>query len=87
VDDYDEPPTVDITIKVNTEKKQFSAIEFFTGNGAFVVIVLKKLQTEIFEHLGIANVNKKVDKWLDYLLQVTTSRAQDKLVNIFKQGR
>jgi hypothetical protein len=41
-DEGDEPPTVDITIKknakkkptkVNTEKKTFSAIETFTGNG------------------------------------------------------
>jgi hypothetical protein len=49
------------------------------------VIILKKLQTEIFEQLGIANV--KVDEQLDYLLQVTTSHARDHLVNIFKQGR
>jgi hypothetical protein len=57
VDKGDEPPTVDITIKknvnkkmtkVNTDKKTFSAIETFTGNGAFVVTVLKKLQTKIF---------------------------------------
>jgi hypothetical protein len=56
VEDGDEPPMVDITIKKNpwkkatkdnTEKKQFSAIETFTGNrGGFIVIVLKKLQTE-----------------------------------------
>jgi hypothetical protein len=63
--------------KDNTEKKQFLAIETFTGNGAFVVIILKKLQTEIFEHLGIVNNNKKVDEHLDYLFQVTTSHARD----------
>jgi hypothetical protein len=63
------------------------AIETFTGNGAFVVTVLKKLQTEIFEHLGISNVPKKVDDCLDYLLQVTTGHARDQLVGIFKQGR
>jgi hypothetical protein len=71
VDDSDEPLMVDITIKKNplkkatkdnTKKKQFLAIETFTGNGDFLMIILKKLQTEIFEHLGIANVNKKVDK-------------------------
>jgi hypothetical protein len=64
VDEGDEPPTVDImikmnakkkTAKVNTEKKTFSAIETFTGNGAFIVTVLNRLQTEIFEHLGILN--------------------------------
>jgi hypothetical protein len=97
MDESDEPRMVDITIKKNpskkatkdnTEKKQFSAIETFTGNRASVVIVLKnKLQTEIFEHLGITHVNKKVDEQLDYLLQITTSHAQDQLVNIFKQGR
>ena len=52
VDEGDEPPTVDImikknvkkkTTKVNTDKKTFSAIETFTGNGAFVVTILKKL--------------------------------------------
>jgi hypothetical protein len=74
VDDIDEPPTVDITIKKNllkkptkdnTEKKPFSAmIETFTRNGAFVVTVLKKMQTEIFEHLGITNNHKKVDERL-----------------------
>jgi hypothetical protein len=36
--------------------------------------VLKTAQTEIFEHLGIANNH-------------TTGRARDLLVNIFKQGR
>jgi hypothetical protein len=58
VDEGGEPQTVDImikknlkkkTTKVNTEKKTFSAIETFTGNGAFVVTVLKRIQTEIFE--------------------------------------
>jgi hypothetical protein len=81
VDKGDEPLTVDITIKkntkkkltkVNTEKKTFSAIETFTGNGAFIVTVFKKLQMEIFEHLGISNTPKKVDDCLDYLLQITT---------------
>jgi hypothetical protein len=70
VDKEDEPPTVDITIKknakkkptkVNTERKTFSAIETFTGNGAFIVTILKRLQMEIFEHLGISNDPKKVD--------------------------
>jgi hypothetical protein len=42
---------------------------------------------EIFEHLGISNAPKKVDDRLDYLLQVTTGRARDQLVEIFKQGR
>jgi hypothetical protein len=51
------------------------------------VTILKKLQTEIFEHLGISNVPKKVDDHLDYLLQVTTGRARDQLVGIFKQER
>jgi hypothetical protein len=96
VDKGDEPPSVDITIKkntkkkptkVNTETKTFSAIEMFTGIGAFVVTVLKKLQTEIFEHLGISNDPKKVDNCLDYLLQGTTGLARDQLVQIFKQGR
>jgi hypothetical protein len=96
VDDGDEPPTVDITIKKitskkptkdNTKKKHFSAIETFTGNGAFMVTVLKKIQTEIFEHLGIVNGHKKVDERLDYLLQVTTNCARDQLVSMFKQGR
>jgi hypothetical protein len=73
--------------KVNTKKKTFSAIEAFTGNRAFIVTVLKRLQTEIFEHLGISNTPKKVDDCLDYLLQVTTGRARDQLVEIFKQGR
>jgi hypothetical protein len=42
------------------------AIETFTCNGAFVMIILKKLQTEIFEHLGITNdPKKKVEKRLD----------------------
>jgi hypothetical protein len=97
VDESDEPLMKDITIKKNplkkatkdnTKKKQFSAIETFTGNGAFIVIILKKLPREIFERLDITNFNKKVDERLDYLLQVTTSCAQDQLlVNIFKQGR
>jgi hypothetical protein len=97
VDEGDEPPTVDITIKkntkkkptkVNTKKKTFSVIETFTGSGAFIVMVLKKLQMEIFEHLGISNAPKKVDDQLDYLLQVTTAgHARDQLVRIFKQGR
>jgi hypothetical protein len=96
VDEGDEPPTVDINIKkntkkkltkVNTETKTLSAIETFTGIGAFIVTILKKLQTEIFEHLGISNVPKKVDDRLDYLLQVTTGHARDQLVGIFKQGR
>jgi hypothetical protein len=96
VDEGDEPPTVYITIKknakkkptkVNTEKKTFSAIETFTGNGAFIVTVLKRLQTEILEHLGISNAPKKVDDCLDYLLQVTTGRVRDQLGEIFKQGR
>jgi hypothetical protein len=96
VDDDDKPPTVEITIKKNpskraskdnTEKKEFPAIETFTGSGATTVIVLKRLQTEVFEHLGIANDYRKVDERLDYLLQVTTGRARDQLVSIFKQGR
>jgi hypothetical protein len=95
VDKGDDPPTVDFTIKnntkkkptkVNTKKKTFSAIEIFTGNGAFVVTVLKKLQTEILEHLGILNVPKKVNDHLDYLLQITTGLARDQLVGIFKHG-
>jgi hypothetical protein len=70
VDEGDEPQTVDImikknlkkkTTKVNTEKKTFSAIETFTGNGAFVVTVLKRIQTEIFEHLGIS---KPPRRWM-----------------------
>jgi hypothetical protein len=52
-----------------------------------MVTVLKKLQTEIFEHLGISSAAKKVEDCLDYLLQVTTGRARDQLVEIFKQGR
>jgi hypothetical protein len=52
-----------------------------------MVIVLKRLQTEVYEHLGIANDSTKVADRLDYLLQVTTGRARDQLVNIFKQGR
>jgi hypothetical protein len=96
VDEGDEPPTVDITIKkntkkkstkVNTEKKTFLAIETFTGNRAFIVTALKKLQTDIFKHLGISNNPKKVDDCLDYLLQVTIGHARDQLVRIFKQGR
>jgi hypothetical protein len=51
------------------------------------VTVLKRIQTEIFEHLGISNAPSKVDDRLDYLLQVTTGRARDQLVEIFKQGR
>jgi hypothetical protein len=52
VDDDDEPPMADITLrknpkknptKDNTEKKQYSAIETFTGNRAFIVTVLNKL--------------------------------------------
>jgi hypothetical protein len=78
VDDIDEPPTeishlknpLKKATKDNSEKKQLLAIETFTENGAFIVIILKKLQTDIFEHLGITNVNKKVDEQLDYLLQV-----------------
>jgi hypothetical protein len=66
-----------------TEKKTFLAIETFTGNGAFIVTALKKLQTDIFKHLGISNDPKKVDDCLDYLLQVTTGRARDQLVRIF----
>jgi hypothetical protein len=74
VEEGDDPPTVDIMIKKNTkkmpakdnsEKKTFSTIETFTGYRAFAVTVLKKLQTEIFEHLGIANDHKKVDDCLD----------------------
>jgi hypothetical protein len=80
--DPDKPATKD-----NTEKKEFPAIETFTGSGATTVIVLKRLQTEVFEHLGISNDNTKVADRLDYLLQVTTGRARDQLVNIFKQGR
>jgi hypothetical protein len=95
-DDNDKPPTVEITIlkdpdkpttKDNTKKKEFSAIETFTGSGAITVIILKRLQTEVYEHLGISNDNTKVADRLDYLLQVTTGRARDQLVNIFKQGR
>jgi hypothetical protein len=32
---------------------------------------------EIFEHMGITSNHKKVDKLLDYLLQVTTSRKRE----------
>jgi hypothetical protein len=67
--------------------KPFLAIEMIIGNRAFIVTVFKKLQTESFKHLGIANKHKKVDKCLDYLLQVTTSCARDQLVSIFKQER
>eukprot|EP00557_Chaetoceros_sp_GSL56_P012168 CAMPEP_0176484630 /NCGR_PEP_ID=MMETSP0200_2-20121128/4560_1 /TAXON_ID=947934 /ORGANISM="Chaetoceros sp., Strain GSL56" /LENGTH=472 /DNA_ID=CAMNT_0017881123 /DNA_START=218 /DNA_END=1637 /DNA_ORIENTATION=- len=96
VDDEDKPPTVEITIlkdpskkatKDNTEKKEFPAIETFTGSGATTVLVLKRMQTEVFEHLGIANDFAKVEERLDYLLQITTGRARDQLVSIFKQGR
>jgi hypothetical protein len=96
LDNDDNPPTVEITIlkdpdkpatKDNTEKKEFPAIETFTGSGATTVIVQKRLKTEVFEHFGISNDNTKVADCLDYLLQVTTSRARDQLVNIFKQGR
>jgi hypothetical protein len=65
--DPDKPATKD-----NTEKKEFPAIETFTSSGATTVIVLKRLQTEVFEHLGISNDNTKVADRLDYLLQVTT---------------
>jgi len=50
VDDNDKPLTVEITIKKNpskkatkgnTEKKEFPAIETFTGSGASTMIVLK----------------------------------------------
>jgi hypothetical protein len=96
LDDDDKPPTVEITIlkdpdkaatKDNTEKKEFPAIETFTGSGATTVIVLKRLQTEVYEHLGITNDSTKVADRLDYLLQVTTGHERDQLVNIFKQGR
>jgi hypothetical protein len=96
LDNDDNPPTVEITIlkdpdkpstKDNTEKKEFPAIETFTGSGATTVIVLKRLQTEVLEHLGISNDNMKVADRLDYLLQVTTGCARDQFVNIFKQGR
>jgi hypothetical protein len=59
--------------KDNTQKKEFPAIETFTGgSGATTVIVLKRLQTEVFEHLGISNDDTKVAGRLDYLLQVTS---------------
>jgi hypothetical protein len=46
------------------------------------------LQTEVFEHFDISNNDDtKVADSLDYLLQVTTGRARDQLVQIFKQGR
>mmetsp|Transcript_17197 Transcript_17197/g.32552 ORF Transcript_17197/g.32552 Transcript_17197/m.32552 type:complete len:470 (+) Transcript_17197:1371-2780(+) len=95
-DDEKEPPTVEITIlkdpsksatKDNTEKKKFPAIESFTGSGATTVIVLKRLNMEVFEHLGISNDSTKVEQRMDYLLQVTTGRARDQLVEIFKRGR
>ena len=83
-DNNHNPPTVEITIlkdpdkpatKDNTEKKEFPAIKTFTGSGATMVIVLKRLQMEVFEHLGIANKQTKVADRLDYLLQVCTGRA------------
>ena len=95
-DDEKEPPTVEITIlkdpsksatKDNTEKKSFPAIETFTGSGATTVIVLKRLNTEVFEHLGIVSDHTKIEQRMDYLLQVTTGRARDQLVDIFKRGR
>ena len=69
VDDEEKPPMVEITIKKNpdkkatkdnTEKKEFPAIESFTGSGATTIAVLKRLQTEVFEHLGIGNDYLKV---------------------------
>jgi hypothetical protein len=52
------------------------------------VIVLKRLQTEVFQHLCISNDETKVREHLDYLLQVTTGHVRrDQLVNIFMQGR
>ena len=71
VDDNDKPLMVEITIKKNpskkamkdnTEEKEFPAIETFTGSEASTMIVLKRLQTEVFEHLGIANDYRKVDE-------------------------
>jgi hypothetical protein len=87
LDNNDKPPMVEITIlndpdkaatKNNSKQNEFPAIETFTGSSATMVIVLKRLQTEVFEHLGISNNNDtKVAEQLDCLLQVTTGRARD----------
>ena len=53
------------------------------GSSATTMIVLKCLQTEVFEHLGISNDLMNVDEQLKYLLEVTTSHAWDQLVNIW----
>jgi hypothetical protein len=95
LDNNDKPQTVEITIlkdpdkpatKDNIKKREFPAIETFTGSGATTMIILKRLQTEIFQHLGLSNNKTKVTEYLDYLLKVTTGRLRDQLVSsIFKQ--
>ena len=51
--------------KDNIEKKEFPAVETFTGSGATTVIILKCLQMEVFKHLGIANESIKKEEHLD----------------------
>jgi hypothetical protein len=53
--------------KDNTEKKEFPTIEMFMGSSTTTVIILKSLQTEVFEHLGISNDITRVEEHLEYL--------------------
>jgi hypothetical protein len=41
--------------KGQTKKNELLAVKTFTGSGATMIIMLKRIQKEIFKHLGNAN--------------------------------